>query len=108
LEVKQMHGEGKGSHTLSEIISQPAAWSGIIDLVEAKAENLLRLADGVQEVVFTGCGSALNVSLTLSPAFQYFTGIKSRAVPAAEIVFFPETVPYLVREKPPKRSEPVN
>lgn len=82
----------KGKHTLPEIVNQPAAWAEIIKLVEAKAESLLKLADGVDGVVFTGCGSALNVSFTLAPTFQHFTGIKARAVPAAEIVFFPETV----------------
>jgi len=82
----------KGKQTLPEIINQPAAWAEIIKLVEAKAENLLKLADGVSEVVFTGCGSALNVSYILAPTFQHFTGLKARAVPAAEIVFFIETV----------------
>ena len=90
--MNQMPEVERGRHTLSEIINQPAAWAQIINLVEAKTESLLRLVYGVHEVVFTGCGSALNASLALAPAFQHFTGIKSRAVPAAEIVFFPETV----------------
>jgi glucosamine--fructose-6-phosphate aminotransferase (isomerizing) len=82
----------KGKHTLPEIINQPVAWVETIELVQAKTGSLLKLVDDVHEVVFTGCGSALNVSLTLAPTFQHFTGIKARAVPSAEIVFFPETV----------------
>jgi len=82
----------KGKHTLSEILNQPVAWAETIKLVEAKAGSLLKLIAGVAEVVFTGCGSGLNVSLALAPTFQHFTGIKAQAVPAAEVVFFPETV----------------
>jgi len=92
LEAKQMSEVEKGKRTLSEIFNQPAAWAEIIELVEAKAEDLLELADGVNEVIFTGCGSALNVSLVLAPTFQHFTGLRARAVPAAEMVFFAETV----------------
>lgn len=82
----------KGKHTLREIVNQPVAWAETIRLVEAKSGSLLKLVDGVDEVIFTGCGSALNVSCTLAPTFQHFTGIKARAIPAAEVVFFPETV----------------
>jgi glucosamine--fructose-6-phosphate aminotransferase (isomerizing) len=82
----------KGKHTLPEIINQPVAWVETIELVQAKTRSLLKLVDDVDEVVFTGCGSALNVSLTLAPTFQHFTGIKARAIPAADVVFFPETI----------------
>jgi glucosamine--fructose-6-phosphate aminotransferase (isomerizing) len=82
----------RGKYTLPEILNQPNAWADIIELTEARSEGLRKLADGVDEVVFTGCGSALNVSAALAPTFQHFTGVKARAVPAAEVVFFSETV----------------
>jgi glucosamine--fructose-6-phosphate aminotransferase (isomerizing) len=77
---------------LQEILNQPNAWAATIELVEAKAGRLLKLAEGIDEVIFTGCGSALNESVALAPMFQYLTGVKARAVPPAEVVFFPETV----------------
>ena len=77
---------------LNEILNQPNAWAATIALLEEKSERLVRLVEGVDEVVFTGCGSGLNVAMTLAPTFQQATGVRARAVPAAEMVFFPETV----------------
>jgi glutamine---fructose-6-phosphate transaminase (isomerizing) len=77
---------------LAEILNQPAAWEGTIGIVGEKAERLRELCEGREEVVFTGCGSGLNAATAMAPAFQRVTGIRARAVPAAEIVFFPETV----------------
>ena len=77
---------------LLEIQNQPNAWAASLNLVKARADRLLELAQGVDEVVLTGCGSGLNAAVAIAPTFQHFTGIRARAVPAAEIVFFPETV----------------
>ncbi len=82
----------KGAMTLREIDGQPEAWRHTIRRVEAQKVQLLALAEGLEEVIFTGCGSAYNVSAALAPTFQHFTGVRSRAVPAAELIHFPETV----------------
>jgi len=82
----------KGKHTFSEILNQPAAWEETINQVEAKADKIKTLVEGVDQVIFTGCGSALNVSYAFAPTFQNFTGIKTRVAPAADINFFPDTV----------------
>ena len=91
-EEPQMPTTNKGQHTLSEILNQANAWTEVIKIVKAKSTSLLDLIDGIDEAVFTGCGSALNVSCTLAPTFQHFTGIRARAVPAADVTFFPRTV----------------
>jgi glucosamine--fructose-6-phosphate aminotransferase (isomerizing) len=77
---------------LAEILNQPNAWADTIGSVEASSSQLLQLVEDCDEVVFTGCGSGLNAALAIAPTFQHFTGIKAQAVPAAEVVFFPETV----------------
>jgi glucosamine--fructose-6-phosphate aminotransferase (isomerizing) len=82
----------KGKYTLSEILNQPLAWEETIKLMEAKADRLMQLFEGVDYVVFTGCGSALNVSYAVAPTFQNFTGISTRVAPAADVSFFPNTV----------------
>jgi glucosamine--fructose-6-phosphate aminotransferase (isomerizing) len=82
----------KGVHTLSEILNQPAAWEETINQVEAKADRIKDLFEDVDQVIFTGCGSALNVSYAFAPTFQNFTGIKTGVAPAADISFFPDTV----------------
>jgi glucosamine--fructose-6-phosphate aminotransferase (isomerizing) len=82
----------KGVHTLSEILNQPAAWEETIKQVESRAYSIIDLFGDVDQVVFTGCGSALNVSYAFAPTFQNFTGINTRVAPAADISFFPDTV----------------
>jgi fructoselysine-6-P-deglycase FrlB-like protein len=85
--MDQAENEGQ---MLTEILNQPDAWVDTIGIVEAKSGQLLELIKDVDEVVFTGCGSGLNAAITIAPTFQHYTGIKAQAVPAAEIVFFPE------------------
>ena len=82
----------RGKNALSEIINQTNAWEETIRLVTEKAGSLKTLSEGIEEVVFTGCGSALNVAWVIAPTFQYYTGIKARAVPSADCVFFPDTI----------------
>jgi glucosamine--fructose-6-phosphate aminotransferase (isomerizing) len=77
---------------LAEILNQPEAWQKTIGLVQARAERLREMAKGIEEVLFTGCGSGLNAAEAIATTFQHFTGIRSRAVPAAEVVFFTDTV----------------
>jgi glucosamine--fructose-6-phosphate aminotransferase (isomerizing) len=77
---------------LAEILNQPNAWADTIGSVEAKSSQLSELAADCDEVIFTGCGSGLNAAVAIAPTFQRFTGIRAQAVPAAEVVFFPETV----------------
>ena len=48
-------------------------------------------------IVFTGCGSTYYLSLAASALFQSLTGRAARAVPAGELVLYPETA-YLTPE----------
>ncbi len=82
----------RGRHALAEIRNQPAAWAGTLQVVEANAEQLRTLCQDVQSVIFTGCGSGLNVAWAIAAAFQNFTGLPARAVPAADFIFFPKIV----------------
>jgi glutamine---fructose-6-phosphate transaminase (isomerizing) len=82
----------KGRQMLAEILNQPKAWSDTISILLRDPGRLLHLTETVDEVVFTGCGSGLNAGSVIAPTFQQLTGIRARAVPAAELVFFPETV----------------
>ena len=82
----------RGINALVEILNQTNAWEGTIQIVTQKAGNLKRLCEGIEEVIFTGCGSALNVAWVLAPIFQSYTGIKARAVPSADCTYFPDTI----------------
>ncbi len=75
-----------------EISSQGEAWGQLIPLIATRAEAIGEFFEGVQEVIFSGCGSGLNAALCGAPTFQAKTGISAQAVPAAEIDQFPDSV----------------
>jgi glucosamine--fructose-6-phosphate aminotransferase (isomerizing) len=84
--------EKRGTYTLQEILDQPNAWQNVLNICHEKSDVFKRLVKGIDEVVFTGCGSGYNISMTAASAFQQLTGKRARAVPAAEVFLFPETV----------------
>ena len=83
-----------GSLTLREISEQPAAWLAALTRFEKDAARVDRLFEEKlpDEVVFTGCGSSYYLSMTAASAFQQLTGLRAKAVPASEILQFPESV----------------
>ena len=84
----------RGSLTLQEILDQPEAWAAALERFEADAPRVDRLFEREprDEVVFTGCGSSYYLSMTAASVFQQFTGLRAKAVPASEILQFPEGV----------------
>jgi len=78
--------------TIKEIMEQPRCWERTIQLADRRAKDVKSAFSGIEEVIFTGCGSAYNVSWVAAPTFQHFTGIKARAFPAADIFQYPDTV----------------
>ncbi len=78
-----------GMYLLDEISSQDRAWSELIPIVLEQRQAIHEISMGIENVIFTGCGSALNASLTAAPLFQMLTGISAIAIPAAETYLFP-------------------
>src|SRR5512135_1060814 len=78
--------------SFEEISSQPEAWSKIIPLVISQAGSIRKIFDGIEEVIFAGCGSGLNVSMSGASVLQAKTQISARAVPAVEIYKFSEGI----------------
>ena len=78
------------SYLFDETSSQDRAWSELIPLVLSQREAIRDFFAGIEAVIFTGCGSALNVSYSAAPLFQMLTGVSARAVPAAETYLFPQ------------------
>ena len=81
-----------GQFIHEEIASQADAWAQLIPLITEKGDEIKQLFNGIDEVLMTGCGSALNAGMSGAPILQTQTGISSREVPAAEIYHFPKTV----------------
>jgi glucosamine--fructose-6-phosphate aminotransferase (isomerizing) len=77
---------------LGEIASQGEVWAELIPLVTGRAAEIRQRVAGVDEVVFTGCGSGLNAAVFGAAVFQMQTGIAARAVPAADIYLLRRSV----------------
>jgi glucosamine--fructose-6-phosphate aminotransferase (isomerizing) len=75
-------------------LDQPDAWSAALQRFERDARRVDRLFEQrlPDEVVFTGCGSSYYLSMTAASVFQQVTGLRAKAVPASEILQFPESV----------------
>lgn len=80
-----------GQHTLSEILSQPQCWGTCLDKLAASPELLAaaRLARPGAEWIFVGCGTSYYLALAAASAFN-FLGLTARAVPASELLMYPE------------------
>ncbi len=80
-----------GAHTRQEILSQPQAWAGALQVLRDARPDLLSLAPGerFQQLIFTGCGSTYYLSLAAAALAQQFTGLPCRAFPASELWLYP-------------------
>jgi glucosamine--fructose-6-phosphate aminotransferase (isomerizing) len=81
-------------HTYSEILSQPAVWQAAVEEVAAQRRALWEFfsTPPPSEVLYVGCGSTYYGTLVAASTFQAWTGIPARAVPASEVILFPESV----------------
>lgn len=87
-----MESQQAKNFSYQEIGSQPEAWSRIIPLVLGQAGAIRELFMGVEEVIFAGCGSGLNVSMSGASVMQAKAQISARAVPAVEVYKFSGSV----------------
>jgi glucosamine--fructose-6-phosphate aminotransferase (isomerizing) len=83
-----------GVHTLNEILSQPGCWQECLSALEGSGrldEIARRLAPG-GDLLFVGCGSSYYIALAAAASWSRLTGLCARAVPASEILLFPDLV----------------
>ncbi|MHC1783693.1 MAG: SIS domain-containing protein [Anaerolineaceae bacterium] len=84
--------------TLKEIMTQTAAWEDAIKVVNENAAAIQKINLANYEQVLTiGCGSTYYLSLTAANIIQSLTGAVTKALPASELLLFPET--YYTKEK---------
>ena len=81
----------KGIHTISEIESQADSWVGVIKRIDKKENDIKALFDKAEEILFTGCGSAFNISNAVAPICQKITGKTSRPVHASDLMINPDS-----------------
>lgn len=87
-----MHKHTPNAMVFNEIITQAIAWRELMPIVMRQGEAFNQMLSNIEEILFIGCGSALNISYSAAVIFQFLTGKRARAVPAAELTFFPNSV----------------
>lgn len=83
-----------GAHSLSEILSQPHTWTSCLKELD-RSGVLPEIADGFKDAsewMFIGCGSSYYVAQSAAVSWTALTGLRARAVPASELLLFPDSV----------------
>jgi len=81
-----------GAYSLAEIISQPQCWTGCLSHLQNDTV-LTEIRDRFgksPEWLFIGCGSSYYIALAAAANWTAITGKRARAIPASELVLFPE------------------
>src|SRR3974390_26122 len=80
-----------GHHTLNEILSQPQSWNACLSrrADSRELEAAVRLWRRSAEWLLVGCGSSYYLALTAAATFNHL-GLPARAVPASEVLLYPE------------------
>jgi glutamine---fructose-6-phosphate transaminase (isomerizing) len=83
-----------GAYSLAEILSQPRCWAVCLRDLEAdkKIIEIGKQFGNCSEWFFTGCGSSYYIALTAAASWAAITGTRARAIPASELLLFPELV----------------
>lgn len=81
-----------GAHTAAEIQSQPERWQQSLDDFAAcgEARRVARALPGHRAWLFVGCGSSYYLAQTAAACWRAMTGMEARAVPASELLLFPQ------------------
>lgn len=85
---------GAGAYALSEILSQPQCWSACLTLLDdgPQANEAAKMLSTADECLFVGCGSSYYVALAAAACWNKLTGLRARAIPASELLLFPDLV----------------
>jgi glucosamine--fructose-6-phosphate aminotransferase (isomerizing) len=89
-----------GENTRAEITSQPQCWKACFQAIH-EGEEIEKLAAKIPadaDCLFIGCGSSYYVSQAAAASWKIITGRPARAIPASELLIFPDLV--LDRDRP--------
>ena len=84
-----------GAYSLDEILSQPQCWSASLEDLghDRKLHSVAKRFARATEWLFIGCGSSYYVALSAAATMRRLTGLRSRALPASEILLYPDVFP---------------
>jgi glucosamine--fructose-6-phosphate aminotransferase (isomerizing) len=84
--------KASGANTRAEIASQPQCWKACFQALE-QSQQVKKLAAKINpdtDCLFIGCGSSYYISQAAAASWQLITGSPARAVPASELLLFPD------------------
>jgi glucosamine--fructose-6-phosphate aminotransferase (isomerizing) len=86
--------EGRGHRSFEEIMSEPGVWAATLQELEenGRYEEALKPLDKADEWIFVGCGSSYYVAQAAAWSWTAITGQRAKAVPASELLFYPDQV----------------
>lgn len=86
--------EGPGHHSFEEIMSEPGVWATTLQELEEnnRFAEVLKPLEETDEWVFVGCGTSYYVAQAAAWSWTAITGTRAKAVPASELLFYPDQV----------------
>lgn len=83
-----------GAYSLTEILSQPQCWADCLKELEAgsRISEIGKRFRKRSEWLFIGCGSSYHIALAAAASWSAITGTPARAIPASELLLFPDLV----------------
>src|SRR5579859_5350108 len=83
-----------GAHTLSEILSQPRCWTECLRALEEQnqLDRVLKQFGTQTDWLFVGCGSSFYIAQTAAASWTAITGLRARAIPASDVLLFPDLI----------------
>ncbi len=84
----------RGHRSFEEIMSEPEVWATSLQEIEenGRYEEVLKPLEKAEEWVFVGCGSSYYVAQAAAWSWTAVTGQRAKAVPASELLFYPDHV----------------
>lgn len=83
-----------GAYSLSEILSQPSCWADCLRELDSgkRIKEIEKRFRECSEWLFIGCGSSYYIALAAAASWTAITGVAARAIPASELLLFPDLV----------------
>jgi glucosamine--fructose-6-phosphate aminotransferase (isomerizing) len=83
-----------GAHSYEEILSQPQCWEACLSGLKANGtlKDVESQFGACENWIFIGCGSSYYVALAAASTMKALTGRLASAIPASEILLYPELV----------------
>ncbi len=84
----------RGCRSYEEIMSEPEVWAASLQELEAhdRYSQVLKPLGQAEEWIFVGCGSSYYVAQAAAWSWTAVTGQRAKAVPASELLFYPDNV----------------